>query len=121
MADAIEKALEEHVILLRVRKFVLVLDLEALHKMAELILIDFHLESVLEAIALHNALKTVVETHLSFLVILCLNGPLQQIDDEVGGLVNWEIVVRFEVEQERAEDVAVSDAIVEKRVNIRVL
>ena len=119
MANAVKQAFEEHVVLLSVSEFVLVLNLEALHQVAELVLSQPVFRP--DGIALHDTLQALTEAFLGLGVIFRFDWPLQQINNKVGSLVNRDVVVRLEVEQERAEDVAVGDAIVQQRVDVRVL
>ena len=119
MLDTVEESIQEHVVLLSICELVVVLDFKTLHEVTKLVLVK--LASLALGIGLHDSVETLSESLLSLLIILCLHRSLQEVDNELSSLVDWNVVVSFEMEQESSEDVPVGDAVVQKRIDVVVL
>ena len=115
--DSVEETLEEHVVLLFVGELLLALGFEGAHKLAELLLVD---AAVAAGVAVQVVDERVVEALLGLLVVLVVNRPFEQVLHKGGHARYWQVVVRSEVEQQRAENVLVGHAILQKRVVVRV-
>ena len=116
--DSVEQSVQEHIVLLLVGELVVGLDLEGLHEVAELVLVEVLLVG---RVRRHYVLQRGQEPLLGLLVVLRIHRPLQQIHHEVSCLVDWNNIISLEMEEESPEDVSVGDAIVEQWIDIIVL
>ena len=79
MLNSVEESFQKHVILVFVRKLSLIGRLKSSHQLAELVFIDFAISSCVLFEVLN---QRIVEADLGLLIVLVVDGPLEQIFNE---------------------------------------
>ena len=117
MLNSVEEPLQEHVVLLLVRKLRLAGRFKRSHQLAELLLVNL---PIAVRVALQILDQGGEKAVLGLLVVLVVNWPFEQILNEGSDVDYFEEIVGVEVEQKRSEDVFICNAVLQQRVVVSV-